>query len=241
MASGLARPAPEIPAARRDFRRRSHERAFGGVWTPPGRRSPRKKPFRARLGIQAPAGSPHRRRAAGAGARQGGARATNVALNGSGHPRPEIATEISVSPAPARRSAPCSGAGPQPACRGHRRAAGAAQFARLGRAAVPGELRPGAGDARGCLGRAFARYVRACWGACGRGCRGAARAGGKGVVIESRERSCVPVARGQSSRARLRVSPPVRLQPSATAEVGCQPSAVSFQLVVVCTRDPRSN
>gem|GEM_PF-4027584 len=31
----LARPAPDIPAARRDFRRRSPERAFGRVQTPP--------------------------------------------------------------------------------------------------------------------------------------------------------------------------------------------------------------
>ena len=35
LTGSLARPAPGIPAARRDFRRRSHERTLGGVQTPP--------------------------------------------------------------------------------------------------------------------------------------------------------------------------------------------------------------
>ena len=68
----------------------------------PGRRSPRKIPFRARLGIQTPTGSPHPRSVHRPLDGILGAGASNVASDDSGHPLPEIAPEISIFPA-ARR------------------------------------------------------------------------------------------------------------------------------------------
>jgi len=100
---------------------------------------------------------------------------------------------------------------------------------------MPWAFRPATSDAKETTHRSLSLYVPP-----------AGRQGGN--PQDCAKIPAAPPSARASAAARRRLTPrlracrfPVRLQPSATAEVGCQPSAVSFQLVVVCMRNPRGN